>query len=151
MGTLFTGVIQTSAASMAILQDLSRSGSITYGDTVTYTVQVAGEGADTPVPTGRVQFYLGSVASGNELGAPLTLQDGKATLTVGHSKLTYPGTPHKVMAVYLACAALGINCMARQTFESAKVRKALLLKDSQTPLCVQTLGYKPRGLLDLAF
>ena len=57
----------------------------------------------------------------------------------------------KVMAVYLACAALGINCMARQTFESAKVRKALLLKDSQTPLCVQTLGYKPRGLLDLAF
>ena len=57
----------------------------------------------------------------------------------------------KVMAVHLACAALGINCMARQTFESAKVRNALLLKDSQTPLCVQTLGYKPRGLLDLAF
>ena len=60
-------------------------------------------------------------------------------------------TGAKVMAVYLACAALGINCMARQTFESAKVSKALLLKDAQTPICIQTLGYKPRGILDLAF
>lgn len=59
-------------------------------------------------------------------------------------------TGAKVMAVYLACAALGINCMARQTFESAKVSKALLLKSTQQPLCIQTLGYKPRGLLDLA-
>ncbi len=60
-------------------------------------------------------------------------------------------TGAKVMAVYLACAALGINCMARQTFESGKVSKALLLNDSQHPLCIQTIGYKPKGLLDLAF
>ena len=59
-------------------------------------------------------------------------------------------TGAKVMAVYLACAALGINCMARQTFDPAKVSKALLLKDTQLPLCIQTLGYKPKGLLDLA-
>lgn len=60
-------------------------------------------------------------------------------------------TGAKVMAVYMACSALGINCLARLTFDSAKVHKTLLLSQSQTPLCVQTIGYKPKGLLDFAF
>ena len=57
----------------------------------------------------------------------------------------------KVMAVYMACAALNINCLARLTFDSEKVHDTLQLTATQMPLCVQTLGYKPKGLLDLAF
>lgn len=60
-------------------------------------------------------------------------------------------TGAKVMAVYMACAALGINCLARLTFDSQKVHDTLELTDTQVPLCVQTLGHKPKGLLDLAF
>ena len=57
----------------------------------------------------------------------------------------------EVMAVYMACAALNINCLARLTFDSEKVHDTLQLTATQMPLCVQTLGYKPKGLLDLAF
>ena len=60
-------------------------------------------------------------------------------------------TGAKVMAVYMACSALNINCLARLTFDSAKVHKTLLLSNTQKPLCVQTIGYKPKGLLDFAF
>lgn len=60
-------------------------------------------------------------------------------------------TGAKVMAVYMACAALNINCLARLTFDAKKVHKTLLLSDTQKPLCIQTLGYKPKGLLDLMF
>ena len=57
----------------------------------------------------------------------------------------------KVMSVYMACAALNINCLARLTFDSEKVHDTLQLTATQVPLCVQTLGYRPKGLLDLAF
>lgn len=60
-------------------------------------------------------------------------------------------TGAKVMAVYMAAAALNINCLARLTFDSEKVHDTLQLTETQVPLCVQTLGYKPKGLLDLAF
>lgn len=60
-------------------------------------------------------------------------------------------TGTKVMAVYMACAALNINCLARLTFDSQKVHDTLELTSTQVPLCVQTLGHKPKGLLDLAF
>lgn len=60
-------------------------------------------------------------------------------------------TGAKVMAVYLASAALGLNCLARLTFDADKVHKTLQLTGTQRVLCVQTLGYKPKGLLDLAF
>lgn len=60
-------------------------------------------------------------------------------------------TGAKVMAVYMACAALNINCLARLTFDAQKVHKTLLLSETQKPLCIQTLGYKPKGLLDLMF
>ena len=60
-------------------------------------------------------------------------------------------TGAKVMAVYMAAAALNINCLARLTVDSEKVHDTLQLTETQVPLCVQTLGYKPKGLLDLAF
>ena len=78
----------------------SNSGSIIYGESVDYTVQAAGTAAGTSVPTGKVQFYLGSTDQGNELGEPLMLQDGRATLTLDRSTLIYTGTPYKVLAVY---------------------------------------------------
>lgn len=68
---------------------------------------------------------------------------------MAHAPLIDTGA--KVMAVHLACAALSINCLARLTFDSAKVHATLKLTDSQQVLCVQTLGYRPKGLLDLAF
>lgn len=68
---------------------------------------------------------------------------------MAHAPLLDTGA--KVMAVYMACAALNINCLARLTFDSEKVRDTLQLTATQMPLCVQTLGYKPKGLLDLAF
>lgn len=68
---------------------------------------------------------------------------------MAHAPLLDTGA--KVMAVYMACAALNINCLARLTFDSEKVHDTLQLTATQMPLCVQTLGYKPKGLLDLAF
>ena len=49
-------------------------------------------------------------------------------------------TGAKVMAVYMAAAALNINCLARLTFDSEKVHDTLQLTETQVPLCVQTLG-----------
>ncbi len=60
-------------------------------------------------------------------------------------------TGAKVMAVYMACAALDIQCLARMTFDVQKVHSTLQLTKTQKALCVQTLGYKPKGLLDLVF
>ena len=68
---------------------------------------------------------------------------------MAHAPLLDTGA--KVMAVYMACAALNINCLARLTFDSEKVHDTLQLTATQMPLCVQTFGYKPKGLLDLAF
>ena len=68
---------------------------------------------------------------------------------MAHAPLLDTGA--KVMAVYMACAALNINCLARLTFDSKKVHDTLKLTETQVPLCVQTLGHKPKGLLDLAF
>lgn len=68
---------------------------------------------------------------------------------MNHAPLIDTGA--KVMAVYMACAALGINCLARLTFDAQKVHKTLILRETQKPLCIQTLGYKPKGLLDLMF
>lgn len=68
---------------------------------------------------------------------------------MAHAPLLDTGA--KVMAVYMACAALNINCLARLTFDSEKVHDTLKLTETQVPLCVQTLGHKPKGLLDLAF
>ncbi len=56
-------------------------------------------------------------------------------------------TGAKVMAVYMAASALNINCLARLTFDSEKVHKTLKLSADQTPLCVQTLGYKHKSCL----
>ena len=60
-------------------------------------------------------------------------------------------TGTKVMAVYMACAAMNINCLARLTFDAKKVHSTLALSKTQKALCIQTIGYKPKGLLDLAF
>ena len=68
---------------------------------------------------------------------------------MAHAPLLDTGA--KVMSVYMACAALNINCLARLTFDSEKVHDTLQLTATQVPLCVQTLGYRPKGLLDLAF
>lgn len=68
---------------------------------------------------------------------------------MAHAPLLDTGA--RVMAVYMACAALDINCLARLTFDSQKVHDTLKLTGTQVPLCVQTLGHKPKGLLDLAF
>ena len=56
----------------------------------------------------------------------------------------------KVEAVYLACAALSIRCLARMSFDPKAVRKALHLTAGQRPLCAQTLGYKPTSLFNIA-
>ena len=56
----------------------------------------------------------------------------------------------KVEAVYLACANLGINCLARMSFDPKIVRKALKLSAGQRPLCAQTIGYKPKSIFDIA-
>lgn len=56
----------------------------------------------------------------------------------------------KVEAVYLACAALSIHCLARMSFDPKRVRKALRLTAGQRPLCAQTLGYKPKSIFDIA-
>lgn len=68
---------------------------------------------------------------------------------MAHAPLLDAGA--RVMAVYMACAALNLNCLARLTFDSQKVHDTLGLTATQKPLCVQTLGHKPKGLLDLAF
>ncbi|HBN73346.1 MAG TPA: hypothetical protein DD376_00940 [Sutterella sp.] len=56
----------------------------------------------------------------------------------------------KVEAVYLACAALSIRCLARMSFDPKTVKKALRLTAGQRPLCAQTLGYKPTSLFNIA-
>ena len=56
----------------------------------------------------------------------------------------------KVEAVYLACAALSIRCLARMSFDPKAVKRALRLTAGQRPLCAQTLGYKPKSLFDIA-
>ena len=56
----------------------------------------------------------------------------------------------KVQAVYMACAALTLNCLVRMTFDPDKVSETLGLAKHQTPVCIQTIGYKPKSLLDLA-
>lgn len=56
----------------------------------------------------------------------------------------------KMQAAYLACAALGINCLARLTFDRVKAATALRLTSHQVPVLIQTLGYKPDSLLKLA-
>ena len=56
----------------------------------------------------------------------------------------------KVQAVYMAAAALDINCLVRMTFDPERVKKTLGLKEGDEPVCIQTLGYKPKSLLDLA-
>lgn len=56
----------------------------------------------------------------------------------------------KAQSVYLACAALGLRCLLRLTFDSKKVSRALKLTSAQTPVCIQTVGYKPKSILDLA-
>ena len=59
---------------------------------------------------------------------------------MAHAPLLDTGA--KVMSVYMACAALNINCLARLTFDSEKVHDTLQLTATQVPLCVQTLGYE---------
>lgn len=56
----------------------------------------------------------------------------------------------KMQACYLACAALGINCLARLTFDRVKAATALRLNSHQEPILIQTLGFKPDSLLKLA-
>ena len=56
----------------------------------------------------------------------------------------------KIQAVYMACAALDINCLARMTFDEKKVHDTLCLTETQVPVCVHTLGYKPDSIFELA-
>ena len=56
----------------------------------------------------------------------------------------------KVQAVYMAAAALNINCLVRMTFDPDRVRKTLGLNPGDEPVCIETLGYRPKSLLDLA-
>ena len=71
-----------------------------------------------------------------------------------HEMLTTHGpildTGAKVQACYMACAALQMNCLVRLSFDAKKVRKALKLTPSQLPIAIQTIGYEPRNIFNIA-
>lgn len=72
----------------------------------------------------------------------------EAELVLERAKILDVGV--KVQAVYMAAAALSINCLVRMTFDPQRVKKVLGLRPGDEPVCIQTLGYKPKSLLDLA-
>lgn len=74
--------------------------------------------------------------------------EAEAERVIDRAKILDVGV--KVQAAYLAAAALNINCLVRMTFDPERVRKTLGLKAGDEPVCIQTLGYKPKSLLDLA-
>ena len=73
------------------------ASSVTYGDSVTLTADVAKAGADPDPLTGTVQFYLDGTDAEDKLGEAQDI-DAKPSVTLDRAKLT--AGSHTVYAVY---------------------------------------------------
>jgi uncharacterized repeat protein (TIGR02543 family) len=75
----------------------SKTADVTYGDSVTYTVNVNSDNDTEHVPSGTVKFYLGDAATG-ELLSTQTVGSDTLTYTLDYTKLT--AGDHTVTVVY---------------------------------------------------
>lgn len=64
------------------------------------------------------------------------------------SRATHINVGVKIEAVYLAAAAMDLACVSRTGFPPERLAKALHLKDDEVVVACQSLGYRPKGLLD---
>lgn len=54
----------------------------------------------------------------------------------------------KIQSVYLAASALGIACSARLAFSPGKLEARLKLRPDERVIAAQSIGYRPKSILD---
>ena len=54
----------------------------------------------------------------------------------------------KMQAVCMAAAAMDLACVPRTGFDKEKVETLLRLRNEESVVCITTLGYKPKSILD---
>lgn len=54
----------------------------------------------------------------------------------------------RIQSVYMAAEALGLACVARTGFERDRVERVLRLREGESVIAAQTLGYRPESILD---